>query len=227
MDAARALTAGFSIPTRQGRPSARGLLTARSPPKLTSAPRLHDVAGDLYGLVDGVLLADPAEVELHARWQPQFRSAPLHLVPADQWQERVDFRLRRNTRSAVESPCATQHPGGHVEEPVRQVVERRGEIEQLRGLLVNRYGATTGGIDFVDDVAAAVAAVLVLDSPRAVRDPLCDHARLRRIEGLDQHFARAGHGAEPTHPERVLDGEFDAACGLGHDRLAAAQSLKR
>ena len=160
------------------------------PPRLTVTPRRarDDVAAEVdqaaqvrsnafdlrCGQVDGVLLADAAKVDLHARLQLQYGFAPLHAMPAGQLQNGVDLRLRRHATAAVERPHSAQDAGGDVEAPLRKPGERRGEVDEAGRFLIEYDGATVARVDLVNDVVIAIATELALDAPGTARGRLDD-----------------------------------------------------
>ena len=83
-------------------------------------------------------------------------------------------------------------------------MHQRGEIEQVRGLVVDFDGLACGCIDARDDVVRPIAAELVLDAPCAGGHGVGDLARLRLIGNFHEHLARAAHRAEAADPQAVV-----------------------
>src|SRR5690606_35842256 len=120
--------------------------------------------------IDGVLLADPAEIDLHARCEREPRAYPRDLVPADAGAHARDFFRRRHPVAAVEGPGLAQHAGRDVEAAFAQAVELGGEIEQVGGFPIDVHRPALRRVDAVDDVAPAIAAEFLLDAPGFFRD---------------------------------------------------------
>ena len=91
--------------------------------------------------IDGVFLADAAEVDLHAGLERN-AAALRHCtrVPADVAQQRRDVCARGHAIAAVEAPGSAQHARGDVEPTAAQLEQRRGVVEQARRLVVDVDG---------------------------------------------------------------------------------------
>src|SRR5688572_42421 len=222
--AARREPASVQVHEACGSAGAIGRFDA-DPPWLTVTPRRarDDVAAEIdqaaqvrsnafdlrCGQVDGVLLADAAKVDLHARLQLQYGFAPLPAMPAGQLQNGVDLRLRRHATAAVERPHSAQDAGGDVEAPLRKPGERRSEVDEAGRFLIEYDRASVARVDLVKDVVIAIAAELALDAPSTARGCLDDVARERRGRRFDEHLARRSHCDEPADPIAALVRERD------------------
>src|SRR5690606_11716523 len=105
-----------------------------------TADARRDPLYERNGAVDGILLTDAAEVDLHMRAHPQHRSTPFDLVPADQLAHLLDLLLGRNAIATVECPDCPQHSGSDVECAVGQYSELFSELQEVRRLLIHRDG---------------------------------------------------------------------------------------
>src|SRR5438477_3073918 len=153
--------------------------------------------------IDGVLLAETAEVELHARErQPHAVLTQLDALPTDETKQRRELRVRRHV-PLVEAPRAAKHAGGRVESPVALPEAFAGECEELARLRVDRDPrAAGGGVDARDGAVRTIARELRLDA----RD-LVDRARRRlarepRVVRMDLHLVLRRHGAEGEAVQR-------------------------
>jgi len=154
-------------------------------------------SGELFiDLVDRVLLADAAKVELHALGELEPRIAPAQALETDEREQRRDRRRRRDVCRAVEMPDPAQHPGGDVEPTTAQVVAFSGEVEQPSGLRIDLERPAAGGMDRGEHAVVAVTAELALDAPALGRGERTELAHFARLAGLDEDLTRARHRRE-------------------------------
>src|SRR5207249_1036595 len=73
------------------------------------------------GPIDRILLADAAEIDLHAGGHRERRAGPDDAVPAHTRERLPDRRCARHVIAAVERPDPTQHARGDVEPPLRRL----------------------------------------------------------------------------------------------------------
>jgi hypothetical protein len=144
-----------------------------------------------------VLLAEAAEVELHARlWQAHMRAVALDAAPADQRQDRRELRIAGHS-PRIESPRTPQHAGGRIEEPTALAMTRIGVGEQHAGLVVDRHGRAAGRrIDARDHAVAAIARILGLDAAHLVDRRLGERLGLAPIARMQLDLVFSGHRAE-------------------------------
>src|SRR5260221_3028042 len=92
------------------------------------------------GPIDGVLLAEPAEVELHpfAR-QANAPCIPFQTIPADERQQRRKCFVGRHERR-IEAPCTPQHARGRIESAIALAIARIGEVEEMYRFLIDLDG---------------------------------------------------------------------------------------
>ena len=94
----------------------------------------------LCRLINCVFLADAAEIDLHAGRQRDHRANPANLRPAHERKQCFDLGLRGQSFAAIEGPCLAQYPGRDVEQTIGQPMHQRREVEQVRGLAIDRDG---------------------------------------------------------------------------------------
>ncbi len=166
------------------------------------------------GAIDGVLLAEPAEIDLHAGRHAQHAVHPAHAPPAHVTQRVRDGVRSRRGRAPVEPPRAAQHARRDVEAAVGRLVTRGRVVQQQPRLVVHRHRQTACAVDAVDDVVRPVTAELELDAACFVARGVKRVPRLGVIVGVHEHFAGAGHGREAPH-EVVTRARKRQALGSG------------
>jgi hypothetical protein len=162
--------------------------------------------------INGILLADAAQINLHAGRQGQPGRAPLCLFPTDQRQQRPNrFRSGKAVR-AIKPPDPAQDAGTDVKRAVGQLPKLMREIEQARGLLVHLHGSPFGRIDAIEQVVLAVSTVFLFDAPGFRLGKTPQAQSLLRADAFKQDLAGAGHGLETERmnghadSDRMTDG---------------------
>ncbi len=80
--------------------------------------------------IDGVFLADTAEIDLHTGGQAQMGALPPHPMPADAGQDLGDLvGIGEGVGGAIELPELAQYPGGDIEAPFAKLKTVGGEVE--------------------------------------------------------------------------------------------------
>jgi hypothetical protein len=155
-----------------------------------AAPRAA-LAQQLGDAVGGVLLHQPAEVQLHAGRQPQARGLPVQLRPADAGARCLQHRRFRQL-PGLEVPGAAQHAGGEVEATAALPPGLGGVVEQGGRFGVEVQRGAAAAVDAAGQAVVAVAAVLGFQ-PLQLGAGALQH-RGRTAPGAQ--FAGAAHGLE-------------------------------